>query len=84
MKTLRGVLLGALLICLPMLTAPAVAADAVFIGISKIVAHPALDAIERGIQEVVRERYPDARFDLQNANGEMATAASIAQKFPLV
>ena len=81
MKTLRGVLLGALLICLPLLTAPAVAADAVFIGISKIVAHPALDAIERGIQEVVRERYPDARFDLQNANGEMATAASIAQKF---
>ncbi len=81
MKTLRGVLLGALLIALPMLPASALAADAVFIGVSKIVAHPALDAIERGIQEVISERYPDARFDLQNANGEMATAASIAQKF---
>jgi len=40
-----------------------------------------LDAIERGIQEVVTAAYPDARFDGQNANGEMSTASSIAQKF---
>lgn len=60
---------------------PAFASDAVLIGISKIVAHPALDAIEKGIQEVVKTQYPDARFDLQNANGEMSTASSIAQKF---
>ena len=51
------------------------------IGISKIVAHPALDALEQGIVEVVSEKYPDTVFDLQNANGEMSTAASIAQKF---
>lgn len=51
------------------------------IGISKIVAHPALDALENGIVEVVTESYPDAEFDLQNANGEVSTAASIAQKF---
>ena len=25
--------------------------------------------------------YPDAQFDLQNANGDMSTASSIAQKF---
>jgi putative ABC transport system substrate-binding protein len=60
---------------------PAFAADPILIGVSKIVAHPALDAIEKGIQEVVREAHPDARFDLQNANGEMSTASSIAQKF---
>jgi putative tryptophan/tyrosine transport system substrate-binding protein len=60
---------------------PASAADGVLIGISKIVAHPALDAVETGIQEEVRKQYPDARFDLQNANGEMSTASSIAQKF---
>ena len=60
---------------------PALAEDTVFIGVSKIVAHPALDAIEKGVQEVIRESYPDARFDLQNANGEMSTASSIAQKF---
>jgi putative ABC transport system substrate-binding protein len=57
------------------------ASDPILIGISKIVAHPALDAIEKGIQEVVKAQYPDARFDLQNANGEMSTASSIAQKF---
>ena len=51
------------------------------IGISKIVAHPALDALEQGIIEVVSADYPDADFDLQNANGEMSTASSIAQKF---
>jgi len=53
----------------------------VFIGISKIVAHPALDALEQGVQDGVKEKFPNARFDLQNANGEMSTAASIAQKF---
>jgi putative tryptophan/tyrosine transport system substrate-binding protein len=51
------------------------------IGISKIVAHPALDALEQGIVEVVTASYPEAEFDLQNANGEVSTAASIAQKF---
>ncbi|MDC7225793.1 MAG: ABC transporter substrate-binding protein [Spirochaetales bacterium] len=57
------------------------AVEPVKIGISKIVAHPALDALEQGIVEVVSEKYPDAVFDLQNANGEMTTASSIAQKF---
>lgn len=55
--------------------------DAVFIGISKIVAHPALDALEKGVMDVVKLSFPDAKFDLQNANGEISTAASIAQKF---
>ena len=62
-------------------TVPASADAPILIGISKIVAHPALDAIEKGIQEVVTTEHPDARFDLQNANGEMSTASSIAQKF---
>ncbi|WP_319407821.1 ABC transporter substrate-binding protein [uncultured Desulfosarcina sp.] len=61
--------------------APVAGSDPILIGISKIVAHPALDAIEKGIQEVVKAQYPDARFDPQNANGEMSTASSIAQKF---
>jgi len=51
------------------------------IGITKIVAHPALDALEQGAMEVIQETYPDAQFDLQNANGDMNTASSIAQKF---
>jgi len=61
--------------------APLQAQEDVFIGISKIVAHPALDALEQGVQDGVKEKFPNARFDLQNANGEMSTAASIAQKF---
>jgi putative ABC transport system substrate-binding protein len=51
------------------------------VGIAKIVAHPALDALEKGIQEEVAAAFPAARFDLQNANGEPATASQIAQKF---
>ena len=83
MKTIHaGIVLGLIAVTLTMAAAaPAAASDAVFIGISKIVAHPALDAVERGIQEVIQASYPDARFDLQNANGEMSTASSIAQKF---
>lgn len=51
------------------------------IGFTKIVAHPALDALEMGAMEVILESYPDVVFDNQNANGEMSTASSIAQKF---
>lgn len=71
----------ALIVVVSMAFAPAHAADSIRIGVSKIVAHPALDAIEKGIVEVVQKKYPNAQFDLQNANGEMSTASSIAQKF---
>ncbi len=58
------------------------AAGSNVIGISKIVAHPALDDIERGIMDELTELgYDDLEYDLQNANGEMTTAASIANKF---
>ncbi len=53
----------------------------VLIGISKIVAHPALDAVEQGIQDELKAEGVDARYDLQNANGDINTAASIANKF---
>ncbi|SCY07227.1 ABC transporter substrate-binding protein [Desulfoluna spongiiphila] len=62
-------------------TAPALAKKPVIVGISKIVAHPALDALEKGVMDGITEDYPRAIFDLQNANGEISTAASIAQKF---
>ncbi len=52
------------------------------IGISKIVAHPALDAVEQGIQDELEELgYGGVTYDLQNANGDMNAAASIANKF---
>lgn len=51
------------------------------IGISKIVSHPALDAVEQGIQDELAELGYEFSYDLQNANGEMTSAASIANKF---
>ena len=56
--------------------------EKITIGISKIVSHPALDGVEKGIQDELREQgFTNLTFDLQNANGEISTAASIAQKF---
>lgn len=55
--------------------------DETVIGISKIVAHPALDAVEQGIQDELNERGVVARYDLQNAFGEITNASSIANKF---
>ena len=52
------------------------------IGISKIVSHPALDAVEQGVQDELAELgYDDLQYDLQNANGDMNSATSIATKF---
>jgi putative ABC transport system substrate-binding protein len=52
------------------------------VGISQIVTHPALDATVKGIQdELAAEGFTNISYDLQNAEGDMATAASIAQKF---
>lgn len=63
--------------------APVFSADPAkpLVGIAKIVSHPALDAVEKGIMEEVSKAFPGARFDLQNANGEPSTASQIAQKF---
>ncbi len=55
--------------------------DSVAIGISKMVAHPALDAIEQGIQDYLNTTNIRASFDLQNCNAEIGTAIAIAQKF---
>lgn len=48
------------------------------IGIAKIVQHPALDSIEKGIQDRLNELGVDAEYNLQNANGDVSTAAQIA------
>jgi putative ABC transport system substrate-binding protein len=54
----------------------------VIIGISKIVSHPALDAVEKGIMDGIKQAgFTDIKFDLQNANGDMNAAKQIALKF---
>jgi putative ABC transport system substrate-binding protein len=70
---------------------PAVAAEStaeaertaapVRIGIAKIVQHEALDACEQGVQDALKARGVNAVIDVQNANGDVNTAAQIANKF---
>jgi putative ABC transport system substrate-binding protein len=56
--------------------------EAVTIGISKIVEHPALNAVEQGIKDEMADLgYEDISFDVQNAAGDMNTAGQIASKF---
>lgn len=67
-----------------MLLSTALAADApkkVLIGVSKIVSHPALDAVVQGLQDELAAAKINAEYDLQNANGDINAAASIASKF---
>ena len=51
------------------------------IGIAKIVQHVALDDVERGIIDVIDEAGFAVTYDLQNANGDVNTAAQIAAKY---
>jgi putative ABC transport system substrate-binding protein len=52
------------------------------IGITQIVSHPALDAAVTGFKAALAEEgFTNITYDDQNAQGDMATASSIAQKF---
>lgn len=51
------------------------------IGIAKLLSHPALDAAEQGIADYLSSQGVSVSIDYQNANGDVATSASIAQKF---
>ena len=51
------------------------------IGISKLLAHPALDAIEEGIKDYLDSTDYAFEYDVQNANGEVTAASQIAHVF---
>ncbi|MFA5446649.1 MAG: ABC transporter substrate-binding protein [Sphaerochaeta sp.] len=51
------------------------------IGVSKLLPHPALDAVEQGLQDYLKTTGLEVSYDFQNANGDISTASSIAQKF---
>ena len=77
-------LVVSLLLASLMLASAAFAAEApknVLIGVSKIVAHPALDAVVKGMQDELSAAKINATYDVQNANGDINAAASIANKF---
>jgi putative ABC transport system substrate-binding protein len=57
-------------------------AKAYTIGITQIVSHPALDSAVQGFKQGLAEKgFTNVTYDLQNAEGDMATTSSIAQKF---
>jgi putative tryptophan/tyrosine transport system substrate-binding protein len=56
--------------------------ETIVIGISKFVQHPALDAVEQGIMDELKELgWDNISYDLQNANADANTSAQIATKF---
>ncbi|MBK5201293.1 MAG: ABC transporter substrate-binding protein [Spirochaetaceae bacterium] len=50
------------------------------VGVSKLLPHPALDAVEKGLQDYLNSTDLEITYDLQNANGDISTAASIASQ----
>jgi len=58
------------------------ASQAYTIGISQFVTHPALDATVTGFKDALTEAgFTNVTYDLQNSEQDMATTATIAQKF---
>ncbi len=51
------------------------------IAITKIMSHPSLNLIEEGIVDTLKQEYPDTRFIINTAQGNITIAAQIAQKF---
>ncbi len=86
-KNKKVIIIGVFGVCLVLLgLSPLLAAEKVIkIGITQIVDHPALNAVRDGFIDEMTElgyiRDIDVVYDLQNAQGDMATANTIAQKF---
>lgn len=51
------------------------------IGVTQIVTHPALDGAIAGFKQALAAKGIKATYDMQNAQGDISTAAQIAQKF---
>lgn len=51
------------------------------IGVTVIVSHPALEGVQKGFEQALKDAGLDVTYDYQNAQGDMATAHAIAQKF---
>lgn len=50
------------------------------VGVSKLLPHPALDAVEQGMKDYLETTDLSITYDFQNANGDISTAASIASQ----
>jgi putative ABC transport system substrate-binding protein len=80
-RSIAVLLLVALVGCVGLLAA----AEPLKIGITKIVEHPALDAVEQGVIDALAaagyEEGVDVEYLLTSAQGEMANAIAIAQNY---
>lgn len=68
-----------LLISLILISTPITFAK--LVGITQITSHQSLDAVHRGIVDVLKEERPDDKIVSANAHGDISTAMQIAQKF---
>ena len=78
-KILTGLFIG--MFAITLLTPGVVAAKQFKIGVSVIVAHPALEADQKGFEQALKDAGIDAKYDYQNAQGDMSNAQAIARKF---
>ncbi|HLT85801.1 MAG TPA: ABC transporter substrate-binding protein [Phototrophicaceae bacterium] len=62
-------------------TAPGGDAESYSIGITQIVSHPSLDAAREGFKAALADAGLEVEYDEQNAQGDQATATSIANTF---
>jgi len=66
----------------PSASASADTTKAYKIGITQLLSHPALDSAVAAFKAALAEKgFTNVTYDLQNAEGDMATTAAIAQKF---
>ena len=80
-KKLISVMLVAAM-AISMITGCGKSDDTYKVGICQLIQHPALDAATEGFQDALTEKLGDkVSFDLQNASGESATCATIANQF---
>jgi putative tryptophan/tyrosine transport system substrate-binding protein len=79
---IRGWMLRVLLgVGLITVFAGAAAAGGYHVGVTVIVSHPALDGVQRGFEQALKDAGLTVTYDYQNAQGDMSTAHTIAQKF---
>jgi len=74
-------LLGLAMIAVALIIPGAAQAKTFKIGVTVIVSHPALEADQQGFEKAIADAGLKAEYDYQNAQGDMANATTIAQKF---
>lgn len=68
-------------VCLVFALASVAAAQTFKIGVTVIVEHPALQSDQEGFAQALADAGIQAEYDVQNAQGQMANAKAIADKF---